>query len=90
MISILQQFHTYLPQIDDMKYDSQIFTGDQLTVERAVNIIASVSNGYTPEDRLEGMNMQIADWHSGVKILEVKFLKNNKSKMKIEKIRHKG
>ena len=55
-----------------MQYDSQIFTGDQLTVERAVNIIASVSNGFTPEDRLEGITIQIADWYAGVKILEVR------------------
>lgn len=71
MLSILQQFHTYLPKTGDMQYDGQIFTGDQVTVERAVNVIASVSNGYTPEDRLEGMNLQIADWHAGVKILDV-------------------
>ncbi|XP_028517188.1 uncharacterized protein LOC114575820 [Exaiptasia diaphana] len=71
MISILQQFHTYLPQTGDMQYDSQIFTSDQLTVERAVNTIASVCNGYTAEDRLKGINMQIADWHAGVKILDL-------------------
>ena len=71
MISILQQFHTYLPKTDEMEFDSQIFTGDQLTVERAVNMITSVSNGFTPEDRLEGITIQIADWHAGVKILEV-------------------
>lgn len=33
-----------------------------------MNVVASVSNGYTPEDRLEGMNFQIGDWHAGVKI----------------------
>lgn len=79
MLCILQQFHTYLPETNDMQFDSQIFTGDQLTIERAVNVMASVSNGYTPEDRLEGINMQIADWHAGVKILEVgiKLFTNN-------------
>ncbi|PFX12987.1 hypothetical protein AWC38_SpisGene22972, partial [Stylophora pistillata] len=70
MISILHQFHTYLPKTDEMEFDSQIFTGDQLTVERAVNMITSVSNGFTPEDTLEGITIQIADWHAGVKILE--------------------
>ena len=34
-----------------------------------MNVVASVSNGYTPEDRLEEMNFQIGDWHAGVKIL---------------------
>lgn len=46
--------------------------GDQLSVERAVNAIHSVSNGHTAEDRLEGLTMQLGDWHTGVKILEVK------------------
>lgn len=27
--------------------DDQIFTGDQPTVERAINVIASVANGFT-------------------------------------------
>ncbi|KAM7442771.1 hypothetical protein ABFA07_008409 [Porites harrisoni] len=30
-------------------------------------------NGYTPEDRLEGLNLQLGDWHTGVKILELLF-----------------
>lgn len=71
MLDILHQFHSYLPKSADGTYDSQLFTGDQLTVERAVNVIASVSNGYTPEDRLQGINLQLGDWHAGVKILSV-------------------
>ena len=42
-----------------------------LTVERAVNVIASVANGFTPKDRLEGINMQLGDWHAAVKLLSV-------------------
>ena len=57
MKDILQQFHGYLPQKDDGGIDGQLFSGDQLTIERAVNVIASVANGYTPEDRLEGINL---------------------------------
>lgn len=71
MLTILRQFYTYLPTNGDNEVDPQLFAGDQLTVERAVNVVASVSNGYTPEDRLEGMNFQIGDWHAGVKILSV-------------------
>ena len=74
MLVILNQFHTYLPKCADGSYDPQLFTGDQLTVERAVNVIASVSNGYTPEVRLEGLNLQLGDWHAGVKILSVSIL----------------
>ena len=53
MLAILQQFHSYLPQTADGGYDPQLFAGDQLTIERAVNVISSVANGYSPKDRLE-------------------------------------
>ena len=76
MLEILQQFYTYLPSDGHESVDPQLFCGDQLTVERAVNVIASVANGHTPEDRLEGMNFQIGDWHAGVKILSVSFEDN--------------
>ena len=48
-----------LPETHDGGVDGQIFSGDQLTLERAVNIISSMANGYTPQDRLEGINMQL-------------------------------
>ena len=50
-MEILKQFHSYLPQTGDQGVDGQLFSGDQLTVERAVNVIASVANGFTPKDR---------------------------------------
>ena len=71
MVEILKQFHSYLPQTGDQGVDGQLFSGDQLTVERAVNVIASVANGFTPKDRLEGINMQLGDWHADVKLLSV-------------------
>ena len=58
MLSVLQQFHTYLPKTWNKKYDSQLFAGDQLSIEHAANTISSVANGYTPEDRLDGINHQ--------------------------------
>ncbi|CAB4019750.1 Hypothetical predicted protein, partial [Paramuricea clavata] len=70
MLSILQQFHKYLPDIGEDKFDGELFAGDQLTVERAVNIISSVSNGYSAEARLEGMHFQLGDWHAAVKFLD--------------------
>ena len=72
MMRILKQFHSYLPTLEGDQFDGQLFTGDQLTVERAANVISSVSNGYTPKDRLDGINLQLGDWHTCVKILEVK------------------
>lgn len=71
MVSILQQFFSYLPKTGDGGVDGQLFSGDQLTVERAVNVISSVANGLTPQDRLEGINLQLGDWHVAVKVLSV-------------------
>ena len=76
MLEILQQFYTYLPSDSHESVDPQLFCGDQLTVERAVNVSVSVANGHTSEDRLEGMNFQIGDWHAEVKILSVSFEDN--------------
>ena len=61
MLSILQQFHTYLPPSADKGYDSHLFSVDQLTVERAVTVISSVANGYKPKDRLEGITLQLGN-----------------------------
>ena len=74
MLEILKKFQTYIPKCADGSFDPQLCTGDQLSVERAVNVVASQSNGYTPEDRLEGFNFQIGDWHAGLKILSVRLL----------------
>ena len=74
MIDILRHCQTYLPTVTiqgEKKFASQICTGDQLSVERAVNALHSVSSGHTAEDRLEGFTVQLGDWHTGVKILEV-------------------
>ena len=73
MLAILQMFHTYLPKSSDaaIGVDGQLFSGDQLTVERAVNVIASVANGLTPQDRLDGIQLQLGDWHASVKLLSV-------------------
>ena len=74
MLDILQQFHTNLPRTADGGYEPQLFAGDQLTIERTANILSSVANGYTPEDRLEGITLQLGDWHADVKILSVSLL----------------
>ncbi|XP_031570760.1 uncharacterized protein LOC116305066, partial [Actinia tenebrosa] len=62
-------FQTYLPKIAEDTFDPQLLTGDQVSVERAVNVIESVSNGFSAEECLEGFNLQIDDWHAAVKIL---------------------
>ena len=74
MLDILQQFHSYLPSYGSGEVDPQLIAGDQLTIERVANIIHSVANGYTQEDRLEGLILQMGDWHAGLKILTVSYI----------------
>ena len=52
-------------------YCSQGVVGDQLTVERSINGHTSLANGFSSDDRLDGLHFEIADWHAGNKFLEV-------------------
>ena len=66
--------HEFVPcagSDDDKIYGEQWNVGDQLSVERAVNCLLQVSNGYTPEERLEGMHFEAGDFHAGMKFLQV-------------------
>jgi hypothetical protein len=38
-------------------------------VERAVNAHMTLCNGLTPQEQLEGLQFQIADWHAGNKAI---------------------
>ncbi|KAJ7354909.1 Translation initiation factor [Desmophyllum pertusum] len=58
---------------EDRKYGEQGIVGDQLSVERAVNGHMSLANGFTPEERAEGLHFEVADWHAGNKFLDVAF-----------------
>ena len=73
ILRVLQELHQYVPHHGDdenRKYGEQGVVGDQLSVERAVNEHCSLANGFTPEERLEGLHFEIADWHGG-KFLEI-------------------
>lgn len=74
---ILTELHSYVPfagEGDKREYCSQGIVGDQLTVERVVNAHMTLSNGFTPEERMDGLHCEIADWHAGNKILKILFL----------------
>lgn len=74
IVKVLQQVQQYLPttgEDEEIKFAEQGVVGDQLTIERAVNAVRSMANGYTPLERLEGFHFGIADWHAGVKFLSV-------------------
>ena len=56
---------------DVIHFENQGLIGDQLTVERCVNAKSSRSNGYNAQEKLEGFNFGIADWHTGMKCCSV-------------------
>ncbi len=75
-MNILKSLHKYVPfcEVDEKKcYGEQGIVGDQLSVERAVNGHVSLANGFTAEERLEGLHFEVADWHAGNKFLEVRY-----------------
>ena len=74
---MLKELHKFVPYArDDEKriYSEQGNVGDQLSVERGVNCLLQISNGYTPEERLEGLHFEAGDFHAGMKFLQVSIL----------------
>jgi hypothetical protein len=74
ILAIIKSLHQYVPfygEEEDRVYGEQRVVGDQLSVERGVNGHMSLANGFTPEQRGEGLHFEIADWHAGNKFLEV-------------------
>ena len=68
ILNILRALHKYVPYSGDgeeRKYGEQGIVGDQLSVERAVNGHMSLANGFTPEERVEGLHFEVADWQAG-------------------------
>ena len=64
ILRVLEQLHKYVPHHgddEDQVYGEQGVVGDQLSVERAANGHCSLSNGFTPKERLEGLHFEIAD-----------------------------
>lgn len=78
IINILKYLHQFVShdegEEEERTYGDQGVVGDQLSVERAVNGLMSLSNGFLPEERKEGLHFEIADWHSGNKFLDVSIL----------------
>lgn len=75
MLDILKQIRGYsrnFENADQTLRKSIPIVGDQLTVERGVNVIQAVQNSYTPEEKLEGTHMETADWHTAVTFLNVR------------------
>ena len=71
ILNILRALHKYVPYSGDgeeRKYGEQGIVGDQLSVERAVNGHMSLANGFTPEERVEGLHFEVADWQAGKQV----------------------
>lgn len=71
---MLEELHKYVPKYDangTEKYSTQALVADQLSVERGVNALLQISNGFTPKERLEGLHIEVADWHAGNKFIKV-------------------
>ena len=77
MHKILEQLHQYVAHYGNektKKFMEQAVVGNQLTVERGVNGLLDVANAFTPEERREGLHFEVADFHGGMKFLEVKIV----------------
>lgn len=74
MQEVIKNLHQYVPHYvanNKHKYAEQPVVGDQLTVERGINSLLEVANAFTAEERREGIHFETADFHAGVKFLEV-------------------
>ena len=74
ILRILKYLHAYAPSYGNENgkvRGEQGLVGDQLSVERGINGHVSLANGFCPDERLDGLHFEIADWHAGNKFLEV-------------------
>ena len=64
----LTAMHKYISYYDDevdRVYTSQGLLANQLSVERGINPLFQLANGFPPEQRLEGFHLHITDKHAG-------------------------
>ena len=47
--------------------------GDQGSVERAANVLLQLRNGFDANERLENIHVELADFHTGMKFLQVSY-----------------
>ncbi len=74
IVKVLQDLQQYQPAYGDGEervYGTQGIQADQLSVERANNALIQLSNGFTPEERFDGIHLEIADFHTAIKFLHV-------------------
>ncbi len=73
MKNVIESLHKHVPfcEVDGEKeYASQGIAGDQLTVERGINSLMEVANGFNAEERREGLHFEVGDFHAMIKFLQ--------------------
>ena len=71
MEEILKEIHSKYVPCNDGKCSSLAIVGDQGTVERGVNVLLQLSNGFDEVERLDGLHLEAGDFHAGMKFLQV-------------------
>ena len=74
MQAVMTRLHEFVPNAGEEEqriFGKQGFVGDQLTVERGISTLLQMEHGFTAEERLDGLHMEIADFHAGMKFLQV-------------------
>ena len=72
ILTSLQNYQTFVGDDELRVYNEQGVVGDQLSVERGTNAQFHLANGFTPQERLENMHFEIADFHSEMKFMQVR------------------
>ena len=60
--------HKYVPSFGDgkdKKYGKNGLVEDQLCVECGINGQMFLANVFEPNEKLDGLHFEIADWHAG-------------------------
>ena len=71
VLTAMHKYVSYYGDGVDRVYTSQGLVADLLSVEHGVNALFELANGFTPEEQLEGLHLEMADWHAGNKFLKV-------------------
>ena len=80
MQKVLEEIHgEYVPHTESSEnevfYSKTGVVGDQGSVERGVNVLLQLRNGFTTGERLGGLHMELADFYTGMKFLQVNIFK---------------
>eukprot|EP00795_Rhopilema_esculentum_P015006 gene15006-biopygen4615 len=70
MEEIMKEIHSKYVPCNNGKCSSLAIVGDQGTVERGVNVLLQLSNGFDEVEWLDGLHLKVGDFHAGMKFLQ--------------------